>query len=151
VLAVFARSIELVAAECSARIGSLPVPLDRLRFIVDYLVRTDPAGHHALGRNVRRSSALCREHMRLAESRPEDLRVALRPLIQLIAEQIAAGMREQEVREGDPEELANLVYNVVSTTVHAAVLAQEAHASEPADQAKLAAQLWAFVQGGIAA
>ena len=100
--------------------------------------------------SVRRSAALCREHMRLAESRPGDLKQALRPLIDLMSEQLAEGMARGQVREGDPEELAAFVYNLVSTTVHAILLAQDMSRVAAVDRISLAERVWAFCRRGVA-
>ena len=150
ILTLFARSIELAVADCGGRLAAMPDPVERLHFIVDYLAVSNVPNHEEFGRNIRRSSALCREHMRLADSRPADLQRALRPLIRLMSDQLAEGMMSGQVRAGSPDELANLVYNLVSSTVHATVLAHEVGDPDTVEQKRLAEQIWAFVRGGIA-
>lgn len=150
VLAVFEQSLQALAAQCRELIAAKRDPLERLRYVVYAIVLGTPADGADPVLNIRRGAALCREHMRLAESRPEDLRLALRPLIALLAEQLAAGVACGQVRDRAPEVLAALVYNLVSTTVHADVLAQEAGAPARADRAQLADEIWAFCRGGIA-
>jgi AcrR family transcriptional regulator len=151
VLAVFEQSLQSLAAQCRDLIASRKDPLERLKYIVHAIVLGIPAGGADPVLNIRRGAALCREHMRLAESRPEDLRLALRPLITLLAEHLAAGIACGQVRDRAPELLATLVYNLVSTTVHAEVLAQDAGAPARADRAQLADDIWEFCRGGIAA
>lgn len=151
VLAVFEQSLQSLAGQCRELIATTRDPLERLRYIVHAIVLGIPADGSDPALNIRRGAALCREHMRLAESRPEDLRLALRPLIALLAENLAAGVARGQVRNRAPEVLATLVYNLVSTTVHAEVLAQEAGAPARADRAQLADDIWEFCRGGIAA
>jgi AcrR family transcriptional regulator len=151
VLAVFEQSLQALAAQCRELIAARTDPLERLRCIVYAIVLGTPADGADPELNIRRGAALCREHMRLAESRPDDLRLALRPLIALLAEQLAAGVASGQVRDRAPEVLATLVYNLVSTTVHAEVLAQEAGAPARPARAQLADDIWAFCLGGIVA
>ncbi len=147
VLAVFERSLQAVAAECRVKIKAIQDPIERLRFIIDYITNLADGANPAL--NIRRSAALCREHMRLAESRPNDLRIALRPLITLLSEQLSAGVASGQVRNTVPERLAILVYNLVSTTVHAEVLAYEAGELERMDRAQLAEDIWEFCRRAV--
>jgi AcrR family transcriptional regulator len=147
VLAVFERSLQAVAAECRAQVKAIHDPLERLRFIIDYLANPTDGTNRAL--NIRRSAALCREHMRLAESRPNDLRIALRPLITLLSEQLTAGVETGQVRNTAPERVANLVYNLVSTTVHAEVLAYEAGELNRTHRAQLAEEIWEFCRRAV--
>jgi AcrR family transcriptional regulator len=149
VLAVFEQSLQALAAQCRELIAARRDPLERLRYIVYAIVLGTPADGADPVLNVRRGAALCREHMRLAESRPDDLRLALRPLIALLAENLAAGVACGQVRDRPPEVLASLVYNLVSTTVHAEVLAQEAGDPARRDRAQLADDIWAFCRGGV--
>lgn len=150
VLAVFEQSLASMSAECRRRTAALPDPVERLRDIVTYIVLGAETDGADPARNLRRSAALCREHLRLAEARPEDLRRALRPLIALMAEQLAAGVASGQVRDRSPERLAAFVYNLVSTTMHAEVLAQEAGGPEQVHRAQLANDLWEFCRRAIA-
>jgi AcrR family transcriptional regulator len=150
VLAVFEQSLASMSAECRRRIADVPDPLERLRDVVAYIVLGAEAGGADPARSLRRSAALCREHLRLAEARPEDLRRALKPLIALMAEQLAAGVASGQVRDRPPERLAAFVYNLVSTTMHAEVLAQEAGEPEQIHRAQLANDLWEFCRRAIA-
>ena len=124
-------------------------PLDRLHLIVSWIV----CGREALAGNERengdrRGAAMSREHLRLAESRPEELQRALSPLIALIAEQLSDGMAVGQVRNGDPDRLASLVYNLVSTTVHTELLSP---VTARADREQLAAEIWEFCRRAVAA
>ncbi len=152
VLAVFEQTIRNAThffTELIARSGD---PMERLRQILTYIV----LGKGMLSipgeqRSYRRGAALSREHLRLAESRPHDLQMALRPLIALIAQELSDGMDAGVVRRDDPQRLAVLVYNVVSTTVHSELLASEDIQPDEASKAKLADDIWEFCRRAIAA
>jgi hypothetical protein len=127
-------------------------PMERLKLIVTCIV----LGKRSLAepdsaRINRRGAALSREHLRLAESHPDDLQAALRPLIALITELLADGMEAGAVRKDNPQRLAALIYNLVSTTVHTELLAQEAMQSDCAQRVQLAADIWEFCRRAIAA
>jgi len=149
VLAVFEHTIRRAESHYREQIQPLADPLERLHLIVSCLV----CGREALDANERdrgdrRGAAMSREHLRLAESRPEELQAALRPLISLIAEQLADGMAVGAVRDADPHRLASLVYNLVSTTVHTELLSP---VTARADREQLAGEIWAFCRQAVAA
>lgn len=150
VLAVFEQTIRAAARRFSEQIKSLVDPLARLQVLVTYIV----LGQSMVGggdvHSGRRGAALSREHLRLAESRPADLQVALAPLIDLIARLLEDGMAAGVVRPGNPQRLALLVYNLVSTTMHAELLAQEAAQTDRAPRTELATEIWEFCRRAIA-
>lgn len=151
VLAVFEQTIRRATEHFSAQIATLSDPLERLRVVVTSIV----LGKGSLDEPdkavvSRRGAAMSREHLRLAESRPDDLQAAVRPLLDLIAQQLAAGMETGVVRRADPDRLAALVYNLVSTTVHTELLAKH-NAHDVARRAQLANDIWEFCRRAIAA
>ncbi|MBC2660324.1 TetR/AcrR family transcriptional regulator [Novosphingobium flavum] len=148
VLAVFEKSLSEAARRFAAETEGLSSPLERLQRIVCGIV-LGRAGHAADGHweLSRRSAALSREHLRLAETRPRQLQRAIEPLVALIARELANGMALGEVRRADARQLAVLVYNLVSTTVHAELLAEEADRQR---REQLAAEIWEFSRRAIA-
>ena len=152
VLAVFEHTIRMATQRFGEQVAALTDPMERLRLIVTYIV---------LGKSIlptadqtqsnRRGAALSREHLRLAESRPHDLQVALSPLLALIAQQLSDGMRLGLVRNTDAQRLAALVYNLVSTTVHTELLASATAQSDQAYRLRLADDIWEFCQRAIKA
>lgn len=152
VLAVFEQTIRAATLHFSKLIGTLAGPIERLELIVTHLVlgKTSlaPADHPS---SNRRGAAMSREHLRMAESRPHELQAALSPLIALIAEQLSDGMATGSVRSGNPQRLATLVYNLVSTTVHTELLSQESAQPDRAHRAQLAADIWEFCRRAIVA
>lgn len=152
VLAVFEHTILRAANHLDELARTTPDPIERLKVIVRSIV----LGNIVLGapdgaQSNRRGAALSREHLRLAESRPADLQAALSPLLAVITQQLSDGMEAGSVRRDDPRRMAALVYNLVSTTVHTELLAQESARPDPAQRARLAADIWEFCRRAITA
>jgi AcrR family transcriptional regulator len=152
VLAVFEYTIGLASKHYSELVDALRDPMERLKLIVTSIV----LGRSTLegvdnGTSHRRGAAMSREHLRLAQSRPHELQAALNPLIALIAQQLSDGMRGGLVRDGSPQRLAALVYNLVSTTVHTEFLAQETDQPDQLRRVELASDIWEFCRRAIAA
>ena len=72
------------------------------------------------------------------------------PLIDLIATILSEGMAEGQVRAGPPSWMALLVYNLVSTTVHSQLLAEEAAIPDRQRRSELAVEIWEFCRRAIA-
>jgi AcrR family transcriptional regulator len=150
-LAVFEHTVRLAADHYRAQVATLTDPMARMELIVTCIVLGESTLREGGGNTSRRGAAMSREHLRLAESRPDDLQAALDPLIALIAEQLLRGMEVGSVRDCAPQRLATLVYNLVATTVHTELLAQEARVRDRTRRSQLATDLWAFCRRAIAA
>lgn len=151
-LAVFEQTVRFATRHYAEQIRSLQDPMERLRLIVTCVV----LGQSTLEavekqNNNRRGAAMSREHLRLAQSRPADLQAALSPLIALIAQQLASGMKLGMVRSDDAQRLAMLVYNLVSTTVHTELLTHENAQPDRSHRIQLATDIWEFCRRAIAA
>jgi AcrR family transcriptional regulator len=152
VLAVFEQTIRHAAAHFSVLVKPQSDPMVRLQAIVNSIVFGNLAPATASGaQSNRRAAALSREHLRLAESRPADLQAALQPLLAAISQQLADGMAAGVVRRDDPRRLAALVYNLVSSTVHTELLAEESARPNRAQRTRLAEDIWEFCRRAIAA
>ncbi|MET0241630.1 MAG: helix-turn-helix domain-containing protein [Sphingobium sp.] len=153
VLAVFAHTIRSAAAHYAELLAPVADPMERLRLVVRSIVlaRSTLDGAEEESDTRRRGAAMSREHLRLAESRPADLQAALSPLIDLLAQLLADGMDAGQVRRAQPERLATLVYNLVATTVHAEMLAEETEGPNQQRRAELAADIWEFCRRAILA
>ncbi|MFT3968356.1 MAG: helix-turn-helix domain-containing protein [Sphingobium sp.] len=153
VLAVFEHTIRLAAHQYESQTSRVRDPLERMRLIVLSIALArgsvdDVESHEG---SHPRGAALSREHLRLAESRPDELQAALSPLLKLLASVLADGMASGQFRRARPERLATLVYNLVATTVHAQLLAEEAGSHDQASREELAADIWEFCRRAIAA
>ena len=151
VLAVFEQTIRRAADHYSEEVKALGDPIERLKLIVTCIVLgKGTLENEGEEHSSRRAAALSREHLRLAESRPDDLQAALRPLIGLIARQLSDGMARGSVRDYAPQRLAALIYNLVSTTVHTELLAEEAAGADRGRRTELATDIWEFCRRAIA-
>lgn len=147
VLAVFERTLGFAAEHFRQEAENAGDPVEALRAIVEGLV----IGQLGFGDSGtgRRSAALSREHLRLAESRPQELQKALSPLIALIAEEIGKGVDMGLLRECDPHLQASLVYNFVSATIHVELLAEEGGQADRARREQLAGTIWEFCRRAV--
>lgn len=137
ILAVFEQTFRDGAANIRAQMTGIEDPLERLRFVIETML-LGPGAETSL----RYAAVMSREHLRLAEARPENLQRALEPLTSLIAEQLAAGMERGVVRQADAFQLATLVQSLVAATTHASLLSRASGPETPAQDA--AAALWEF-------
>jgi len=152
VLAVFEQTIRHATGHYREQVQALPDPMERLRLIVTCIVLSKSSLDDAETRTSnRRGAAMSREHLRLAESRPDDLQAAISPLITLIAQQLDDGIHAGLVRSAVPERMAALVYNLVSTTVHTQLLAEKGESPDHARRAQLAIDTWEFCRRAIVA
>jgi AcrR family transcriptional regulator len=134
-LAVFEETMRDAAASFAVETAPVSDPVGKLRVLVTGIFT------RGISDDVMKQSVpLSREHLRLAESRPEELRFALEPLTVLLAEQLAAAMEAGVVRRTDPRRLAVLVLNLVFAQVHAVVLGTAAER----DVERSGAELWEF-------
>ena len=153
VLAVFEQTLKRAAAWFDTESARLPGPMDKLRFIVTGIVlgRMGMAPDQDPVPSDRRSAALSREHLRLAESRPVELQAALDPLLALMEAVIADGMAAGVFRQADPALQARLAYNLLSTTVHTELLTHEGANPNREARMALATQIWDFCRCAVAA
>ncbi|MDG2003762.1 MAG: TetR/AcrR family transcriptional regulator [Novosphingobium sp.] len=152
VLAVFETMLMAAAGHYDALARQIGDPLETIREIAQGIV----LGRYGLEQDPgefidRRSAAMAREHLRLAETRPDELQAALRPLLDLIAEQVRSGIRAGQLREADPDLQARLIYNLVATTAHTELIAEDTTGSDRENRQRLAEDLWEFCRRAIIA
>jgi AcrR family transcriptional regulator len=151
-LAVFEDLLQAAADHYGEQARRLTDPLETIREIVTGLVIGTAGGYNDFGDyGGRRSAAMAREHLRLAESRPAELAAALSPLLNLIADQVTEGIRKGQLRECDPALQATLIYNLVATTVHTELLAHEGTEADVHRRQELAERIWEFCRRAIVA
>lgn len=151
VLAVFEQTLHGAATYFRERVGEIADPLEKIHLIVSSLVLGSIGAEITDEPSDRRSAALSREHLRLAESRPAELQAALAPLLDLIAEVVGEGIVQGRFRACDPALQATLIYNLVSTTVHTELLAEEEAGRDPQRRKALSTEIWEFCRKAIAA
>ncbi|MET0588009.1 MAG: TetR/AcrR family transcriptional regulator [Novosphingobium sp.] len=153
VLAVFEQTLQEAARYFRELAEDLGDPEEQIRLVVKGIALRSPAIDKFESGDVidKRSAALSREHLRLAESRPAELQAALSPLLDLITEIVAAGIEAGRFRPCDPAMQATLIYNLVSTTIHTELLAEEGGAPDEKRRQILAEEIWEFCRRAIAA
>lgn len=144
-LALFNAHLQGAAAHFAGSCARIDDPLECLRLIVLSIVE----GRRESGE---RSTAMSREHLRLAEARPDELQAAIRPLLALMERQLEAGMARGTVRRAPSARLAMLMYNVMATTVHTELLTPRARDKNGRSaDGELAEDIWEFCRRAIAA
>jgi AcrR family transcriptional regulator len=152
VLAVFETTLLGAAEYYDALAGKLGDPMETIREIAQGIVLGRYGLEQDPGESIdRRSAAMAREHLRLAETRPDELQAALKPLLDIIAEQVRAGISAGQFRACDPDLQARLVYNLVATTAHTELIAEDRTGSDREQRQQLAQSLWEFCRRAIIA
>lgn len=149
VVAVFEETLKEAAAHLERETARHADAFGQMRAIVDGLVLGSQPHEGSIG--MRRISAIVREHMRLAQARPTELENALRPLIGVIAGRIRAGIRTGQLRDGDPDLQATLIYNLIASTVHIELMMEESGEAASYRRQRLADEIWEFCRRAIAA
>lgn len=149
VLAVFEATLSDAARFFESETANEPDPQSQIRAIVYGLVLG--SGPDSDGIGIRRVSAIIREHMRLAQTRPAELEHALAPLLGVIADRISAGIRAGQLRDADPALQATLIYNLIASTVHIDLLLQESGEQVNYRRQRLADEIWEFCRRAIVA
>ena len=151
VVAVFEHAMSFAADMYHDLVAPIADPVERLKTIIVSIGQGAATPEGPTGDRGHMAAALSREHLRLAEARPEELNRALKPLIALIAEQLSAGMAAGTIRQGEPPRLALFIYNLVATTMHTELIAEEAVGSPSERRGRLADELWEFCHRAVAA
>jgi len=90
------------------------------------------------------AAALVREHLRLAESHPEELRGVLEPFVEVFEREVAAAQSAGTVRPGDPARDARTLFHLVVSHLHALICHQiDETPTEVADY------LWSFCAAAL--
>jgi AcrR family transcriptional regulator len=149
VLAVFERVLKSAADHFVAKFETIGDPLECIHYFVHNIVI---GGYETNEPSIadRRGVALSREHMRLAEARPAELALALRPLLACLTDQVERGIRSGQLREADPELQAALIYNLMAATTHVELLRDDP-SHDFGRREKLAEAIWQFCRHAIIA
>jgi AcrR family transcriptional regulator len=152
VLAMFEHTLADAAVTLADAGEGLASPQERLELVVHSIVSTGPVGEaRELVRRDKRAAAFSREHLRLAQVRPEQLQRAIEPLVALIRSIIVEGIERGGWQSQSPDRAARFVYNLVSTTVHTETLDPGFHTMASDEREALAAQLSTFCLNALAA
>jgi len=114
-------------------------PLERLRVVVVGLFR-----FLTVEGRLPYAAALVREHLRLAESHPDQLRGVLEPFVGVFEDAVAAAQASGVVRPGDARRDARTLFHLVLAHLHALICHQiEESPTDVADE------LWAFCAAAL--
>jgi len=138
-VALFADDARRGAAALEAMIAEEDGELARLRVAVVGLLR-----FLSVDGRLPYATTLVREHLRLAESHPEQLRRVLDPFVAVFERAVAGAQACGAARPGDTRRDARVLFHVVVSHVHAIVCHQ---IDDP--PAAVAEQLWAFCSAAL--
>jgi AcrR family transcriptional regulator len=138
-LALLEEDSRVGATLVAEQVGRHDDPVDRLRAYVHGLFSL-VAHPGALGY----VGVLVREHRRLGEERPDDLRAALAPLVDLLAGELAGAATVGHANTPDPRRDAETVFGLLLAGVHEVTLGRR----DPYDAA---ADLWRLCWSGLGA
>ena len=138
-VALFEDDARRGAAALAALVGGSDDPLGRVRLAVVGLFRF-LAGDGRLPY----AAALVREHLRLAESHPDQLRGVLEPFVAVFADVVGDAQSKGAVRAGDARRDARTLFHLVVSHLHALICHQ---IDEP--PVEVAEELWAFCAAAL--
>jgi AcrR family transcriptional regulator len=114
-------------------------PVERVRAAVEGLFRL-----LTVDGRLPYAAALVREHLRLSESRPEELRAVLRPFVDIFGAELDNARRRGAMRVEDPARLARTLFHIVVSHLHALICHQI-----DGSPAEVADDLWAFCAAAL--
>lgn len=137
-VALFADDARRGADALEAMVSRRPPP-ERLRTAVVGLFR-----FLSVDGRLPYAAALVGEHLRLAQSRPEELAAVRRPLLDLFEREVADAARRGQIRSGDVQRDARTIFHLVLSHLHALLWHQIDE-----DPKALSAQLWSFCTAAL--
>lgn len=137
-VALFEDDARRGAAALAAAVGRRPPP-ERLRTAVVGLFR-----FITLDGRLPYAAVLVAEHLRLAGTRPAELREVMQPLVAVFEDELRAAMERGEIRAGDAARDARMLYHLVASHLHALIC----HQTDD-DPAVVAEDLWDFCAAAL--
>jgi TetR/AcrR family transcriptional regulator len=138
-VALFEDDARRGAAALVSMVDGEADPLEQLRVVVVGLFR-----FLTVEGRLPYAAALVREHLRLAESHPDQLRGVLHPFVEVFEDAVAAGQSSGVVRAGDARRDARTLFHLVLSHLHALICHQ---IEEPPTE--VAEELWAFCSAAL--
>ena len=138
-VALFEDDARHGAVALAAAVDGSHDPVERVRVAVEGLFRfITPDGR------LPYAAALVREHLRLSESRPRELRAVLQPFVDIFRVELDAAGRSGELKVDDPDRTARTLFHLVVSHLHALICHQIEET--PTDVAE---DLWAFCAAAL--
>ena len=138
-VALFEDDARRAAAALAALVAPCPDPLERVRVAVVGLFR-----FLAEDGRLPYAAALVREHLRLAESHPDQLRGVLEPFVRVFEDVVRGAQSHHAIRPGDARRDARTLFHLVVSHLHALICHQIDEAPT-----ELADELWAFCAAAL--
>jgi TetR/AcrR family transcriptional regulator len=138
-VALFEDDARRGADALAAAVDSYVEPLDRVRCAVQGLF-----GFITLNGRLPYAAALVREHLRLSESRPDELRAVLQPFVDILQRELDGAGRSGVIAVDDSARLARTLFHLVVSHLHALICHQIVES--PTDVAE---DLWAFCAAAL--
>jgi len=138
-VALFEDDARRGAAALASMVDVEAAPLERLRVVVVGLFR-----FLTIEGRLPYAAALVREHLRLAESHPDQLRGVLHPFVGVFEDAVSAAQGSGVVRAGDAGRDARTLFHLVLSHLHALICHQ---IEEPPTE--VAEELWAFCAAAL--
>jgi TetR/AcrR family transcriptional regulator len=139
VVALFEDDARRGAAALTTMVGECDDPWERLRLTVVGLFR-----FLAVDGRQPYAAALVREHLRLAEAHPDQLRGVLEPFVVAFEDAVRAAQSSGAIRPGDARRDARTLFHLVLSHLHALICHQ---IDDPPTE--LADELWAFCAAAL--
>jgi AcrR family transcriptional regulator len=140
-VALFRDDARIGAEALDALVGEARDPVERLHRAVVGLFR-----FITVDGQLPYAAALVGEHLRLAASRPDELRSVLAPFVELFEREVSAAQAAGRIRSGEPAKDARTLFHLVISHLHALVCHQ---IDDGPDQ--VARDLWAFCLAALEA
>jgi TetR/AcrR family transcriptional regulator len=138
-VALFEDDARRGAEALAALVGVHDDPVERLRAAVQGLF-----GFITLDGRLPYAAALVREHLRLSESRPDELRAVLQPFVDILQAELDNAGRSGTLRVDDSARLARTLFHLVISHLHAFICHQiDDSATDVADH------LWLFCAAAL--
>ena len=138
-VALFEDDARRGADALTSMVGDQADPLERLRLVVVGLFR-----FLTIEGRLPYATALVQEHLRLAQSQPDQLRGVLEPFVGVFEDAVTAAQSSGAVRAGDARRDARTLFHLVLSHLHALICHQ---IEEPPTE--VAEQLWAFCAAAL--
>jgi AcrR family transcriptional regulator len=138
-VALFKDDARRGAEALAAAVDDCDEPLERVRVAVVGLFR-----FITVDGRLPYAASLVREHLRLSEARPEELRTVLRPFVDLFHTELDTARRRGDIRAEDPGRLARTLFHLVVSHLHALICHQIDESP-----AEVADGLWAFCASAL--
>jgi AcrR family transcriptional regulator len=138
-VALFLDDARRGADALAAAVDGAADPMARVRCAVEGLF-----GFLAVDGRLPYAAGLVREHLRLSETRPDELRAVLQPFIDIFREELDNAGRHGVLRVGDPAVTARTLFHLVISHLHALLCHQ---IDEQPTQ--VAEDVWAFCAAAL--